>query len=228
MDCRASRDTPNNAFERSAMHHRRRAAAGTARPLNASVRPMRRVSTMIAALCLANLACAADADGAFASIVKRLSGSTPCPLSVSAVAKDTATGPVLEFSLKNTTANPLTFLKPFLPWTKADSIEVAALTEQGEFVRGAFPIDDYFGTERISLAPQQVLTGSYDLKGRWAPSSIPPTGLPPKSRITIVWAWRVQADGLASSAKPVCSGVSAFTTFPVHGPNKSLQRTRER
>jgi hypothetical protein len=188
---------------------------------------MRRFTTIIAALCLANLAHAADADGAFASIVKRLSGSAPCPLSVSAIAKETTTGPVLEFSLKNTTANPITFFRPFLPWAKADSIEVAALTEQGEFVRGAFPIDDYFGSERVSLAPQQLLTGSYDLKDRWEPKSSPPTGLPPNSRITIVWAWRVQADGLPSSTKAVCSGVSVFTTSAAHGPNKSLERTRE-
>jgi hypothetical protein len=185
---------------------------------------MRALPLLVASAALSAAANASDPknDGSLDSVAAAVTAKATaqvCPLSLTAVVRHNARGYFLSFAVKNTSGRPLTFLRQFLPWGNTYSIRVAAMTTDGEVIAGGYPIDDDFGHDEVTLQPDQTLTGDYDLSRHWTERSIPPTGFPEGKEIVLIWAYRVFAKELDKNHRPVCTGVTSFTTAGYRAPN---------
>jgi hypothetical protein len=169
-------------------------------------------SRLITAVLLASLGAAVGTaaeknDGSLDSIAwaTAVSSAAPaCPLLLTASIVRNPDGYVLRFTLKNTAGRPLTFNRHDLPWGNVDSIQTAAVTTEGQLVLGGYPIEDDFGLDRVSVQPNETLTGDYALSHRWS------DGFPRKATIVLMWAYKVRAEQIPAKRWPVCSGVTSF------------------
>jgi hypothetical protein len=151
-------------------------------------------------------------DGSLDSIAWATSTSAAqtCPLLLTARVVHNAAGYVLSFTLKNMAGRPLTFNRHDLPWGNIDSIQTAAVTTQGQLVLGAYPIEDDFGLDRVTIRPNEMLTGDYALSHRWNDMSTPPTGFPRDTTVVLMWAYKVRAEQFPAEQWPICTGVTSF------------------
>jgi len=117
---------------------------------------------------------------------------------------------LLRFTLRNVAGRPLTFYRTSLPWATPDSIQVAAVTTDGQLVPAGYPIEDHFETDQVQVKPNQTLTGDYDLAKRWEERSTPSTGFPRGATIVLMWTYKVRALEISAKRWPVCSGVTSF------------------
>jgi hypothetical protein len=139
--------------------------------------------------------------------LKRPTESADPPITLSAVAAAEGKELVLRFTLTNISKKSLVFYSYDLPWNNAYSITWAAITEDGEVLSVGYPIHDP-GPTKISVAPQQTLTGTYRLTWMLNRESVPPD-----TDLTIVWTYTPPTGpvvGTVATAEYRCTGVTVL------------------
>jgi hypothetical protein len=79
---------------------------------------------------------------------------------------ETASGPVIRFTLVNTSSQPLNVYPFQLPWGNPNSVQIAATTLHGEMLPVVWPIADPGPEEPLVLEPGKTLTGDLLLGDR--------------------------------------------------------------
>jgi hypothetical protein len=195
--------------------HPRLQSGAVARPINVIVRCPMRSCLLTALLWIGFIATAVAADvkndGSLDSIAwATATASDSCPVLLTANVVHNAGGYFLRFIMKNVSGRPLTFYRQTLPWGNVDSTLVAAVTTEGHLVPATYPIEDDFGTDKVTVRPNQTLKGDYDLSHRWNDKGDPPNGFPKGTTIVLMWAYKARPKEIPPTSWPTCSGVAAF------------------
>jgi hypothetical protein len=84
-------------------------------------------------------------------------------LSIQVRVKDQGTPPVLIFELANHSNTPLVFDESALPWGGRRSLLIVGATVSRGALSGAYPVEDRFKDEQVTLKPGEKLTGEVRL-----------------------------------------------------------------
>jgi hypothetical protein len=166
-----------------------------------------------AVVALAALSSARGDDQALTNLIEHLKRPTEtveAPITLSAIAVAEGKKIVLRFTLTNISKKPLVFDSFDLPWNHAYAISWAAIAGDGQVLPVRYPIHDVFGSNSVSVAPQQTLTGSYDLTWMFDREA-----LPRDTDLAIVWAYTPPTGpvvGNVPTAEYRCTGVAVLHT----------------
>jgi hypothetical protein len=84
-------------------------------------------------------------------------------LSIQVHLKDQGSPPALIFELANRSTTPLVFDESALPWGGRRSVLIVGATVSRGALSGAYPVDDRFKDEHVTLKPGEKLTGEVRL-----------------------------------------------------------------
>jgi hypothetical protein len=145
-----------------------------------------------------------QALGNLIASLKKHSGASPSPVSLTAVDAKDDRHLSLRFTLTNVSGKPLQIDPASLPWGNTYSIRWAAVTRDGHVLPVGYPIDDPGPGESVSLQPGQSLTGTYHLD--WM---LEQSAAPRNTDIAVLWLYSFPAGPvLGRDPRPFCTGVT--------------------